>query len=349
MDNAGLLTRLNACRDNTDSYPNSTLAPNWNVVEQIHQTHLLIQANHQYAHAKGHQDDQTAYDNLSLNAQANIDADIKAGEYNYYHPLDRPLGPLLPAACARLTINSRTITGHYTSRICHAATYQQLHQKIIADNQWPAAVLPTIAWPIFHTICQQHTHHCQWTTKFAHNLLPTNALRHRYNGKTPSECYLCHAPNETFEHCLQCPHQNRQNWQKTFLSDLRTFCYAKKTRESLTTVIVPILSHYFLGTTMDPLKYPPTIQPPITDQNAIGWDAFLKGFLSTKWSPLQYKYLKQRNLRSNINTGSTWSTPVIHRVWILLCDLWETHNKEIHGEDSTQEEACTHDRLIYKI
>ncbi len=75
-----------------------------------------------FRHVKGHQDDKTAYGNLPLEAQLNVDADHEAGSYYQMHPKDDIPVRLIPGTCANLTINNNTISSGYKQAIHTAST-----------------------------------------------------------------------------------------------------------------------------------------------------------------------------------------------------------------------------------
>ena len=76
-----MILRLTQRHEYKDPYPNSTLDADWDVIEEIFQTTKLIGGTHFYEHVKGHQDSKIPYEELSLLAQLNVEADRYAGEY----------------------------------------------------------------------------------------------------------------------------------------------------------------------------------------------------------------------------------------------------------------------------
>jgi hypothetical protein len=83
-DNKGLLLlRTRAHLQYVKNYPNATLAPDWNLIEEIYETLRTIASEQPHfkpsiKHIKGHQDDHAEYADLSLEAQMNVDADHEA-------------------------------------------------------------------------------------------------------------------------------------------------------------------------------------------------------------------------------------------------------------------------------
>jgi hypothetical protein len=141
--NKDLLTQIQARSQHSTNHPNATLAPDWDLVEQIHRTLEDTKAqhpsfSHHIAHVKGHQDDHTPYVELSLEAQLNVDADAAAGAFHYHSQHQGSLAaPLLPTTKAQLLhIGQQTITSHYRSAIRHAAAIEEFWLQTQRIHQW---------------------------------------------------------------------------------------------------------------------------------------------------------------------------------------------------------------------
>jgi hypothetical protein len=99
-DNQGLITRVQDCLRYPESFPNGTLAADWDVVNEIAETLTKMRIKTSFHHVKGHQDDKVAYEKLTLEAHLNEDADAEAGGYRYHHPEPWPKVPRLPTNAA---------------------------------------------------------------------------------------------------------------------------------------------------------------------------------------------------------------------------------------------------------
>jgi hypothetical protein len=94
-DNQGLITQANDRLKYSHSYPNATLAPDWDLVEVIHATNVILKATASYQHVLGHQNQHKQYEDLPLDAQLNVDADEEAGYFQSMHAtVMRPTAPL---------------------------------------------------------------------------------------------------------------------------------------------------------------------------------------------------------------------------------------------------------------
>jgi hypothetical protein len=81
-DNDPLVKRVEAARPSFDQcFPNNTLEADWDVVHMIVRTIRQSPCRVRLQHIKGHQDDNKPYDDLSLDAQLNCDADHEAVYY----------------------------------------------------------------------------------------------------------------------------------------------------------------------------------------------------------------------------------------------------------------------------
>jgi hypothetical protein len=348
-DNAGMILRLTQRHEYKDPYPNSTLDADWDVIEEIFQTTKLIGGTHFYEHVKGHQDAQGSADNLSIEARANIDADLAAGEYNLFNRHPRPIVPRLPSNSAQIHIAHRTITSHLRAAVRQAVSYGVLQRKIEERYSWPRLICRTIDWPVLHSLCNRFTHTPIWRTKFVHNLLPTNSLRHRYDPSTCPDCILCGNTNEDFTHVLLCPHPTRAAWRAHFLTEVRHRADSLHSREALTTIIVDGLASFLNQTPFDTLQYPPSVSQLAHEQHRIGWLPFLRGHVSLLWSNFQDHHIATHKTKSPYNTGHLWIVNLLTTIWTEIKALWDLHNKEIHGFNHQEQEAATKTRLSREI
>jgi hypothetical protein len=140
-DNKGLVTTLAKRSEYSTPYPNSTLQPDWDLIEEIYSTyHNLTIANVRFMWVKGHQDTDTAYDELPVAAQYNVDADQLADAYLEAHPNERTVSPLVPAARCLLQLRNETMHGHYTTKIREAAALPDLFGYLRHKYKWSKQV-----------------------------------------------------------------------------------------------------------------------------------------------------------------------------------------------------------------
>lgn len=130
--------------------PSTTLFADWDVLTEIKHTLLQYIQLPTIEHVKGHQDRKIKYDDLSLLAQLNVDADKAAGEFQDQHGKYRPHVIRFPHNHVQLQLTGATITSQYKSSIRYADTGPPLNDTSSNDisgptRSWPASIgTPTV-------------------------------------------------------------------------------------------------------------------------------------------------------------------------------------------------------------
>ena len=73
----------------------------------------------------------------------------------------------------------------------------------------------------------------------------------------------------------------------------------------------------------------PFLQEAQQHQSALGWHAFVRGFVSTKWAKSQdchYKHLGSKR------TGKRWVAALIKKMWQVSWDMWRFCNGVTHSQ-----------------
>ena len=86
-DNKSLIDRQNQHKQYTTPYSNATLAAEFDLTEEIYQTHQRYRIASSFIHVKGHQDDHIEFEKLPLMAQLNVEADELASLFYTEGPL----------------------------------------------------------------------------------------------------------------------------------------------------------------------------------------------------------------------------------------------------------------------
>jgi hypothetical protein len=155
-------------------------------------------------HVKGHQDSHTAYNNLSLEAQLNVDADAEAGFFQSTYPAQRPLIPRLPSNHVQLQIDCKIIYSKLKKCFWEALTVSKYLQYAATRFKWCPSVATMVDWEMYtQTIGQFCTQHIQ-IMKLCNDLLPTTRWAHHwYKSITTVHCLHC-GEVEDWDHIIKC-------------------------------------------------------------------------------------------------------------------------------------------------
>ena len=82
----------------------------------------------------------------------------------------------------------------------------------------------------------------------------------------------------------------------------------------------------------------------IRQQNAAGWRQLFLGRFCLEWSDIQDDYYaRERDCQQkNKQTGNRWQVAVIGELWDQWHLLWNSRNKDLHGETQNQQRTAEH-------
>ena len=176
-DNEGLVTTLTKFATYSHIYPNLTVIPEWDTIAQILYTFKqLTPSRPDLFHILGHQDGRTSYEELSLPAQLNCDADALASKFLAEHPhIDHRHAPMLPKSECVLHLPQGTITRDYQQEIRSTRNDASLQQHMCKKNGWDPPDFTSIDWSAHAQALRRQDTHRTTYIKYIHDLLPIRA------------------------------------------------------------------------------------------------------------------------------------------------------------------------------
>ena len=121
----------------------------------------------------------------------------------------------------------------------------------------------------------------------------------------------------------------------------------------------PVLSWLFINVNPQPLPLHPSnydhiLQEAAVEQNHIGWEHLLKGWISKKWEQAQEEFYKERSkqdkrINLKYHNQLTWSKMFIKGLQDIAFSTWKFCNKDIHSHDKTEEDNIKLNNLRVKV
>jgi hypothetical protein len=203
--------------------------------------------------------------------------------------------------------------------------YPKLQEKIMKDNQWDHTTFHLIDWNAYNKAIQSipRSHRIS-ITKLSHQLWHTNHQDYRYYGNSP-ECPLCQKNHETIPHVYTCPSTAAQEIRSAAITTIQTELTSSK---ALDAVVVAILANIPGNTTNEVTTQSPELRAAITEQGVIGWEAMLRGHISTKWRAAYIATLKNKDKLDKL--GDKWAKKVILALWSYSKNIWKGRNGVVH-------------------
>ncbi len=297
-------------------YHNATLAPDWDLLEEIHQQYesnkSLIRT---YLWVRGHQDTGPTSGRLSIEAALNIQADALASEFHTMvdaHP--RPQSPLMGHTRCILQISGASIHANYPIAIRHSAAEPRYSEYLTRKHRWQPSTYRCIDWRSFRMAARTYHSPEVHLLKLVHDQLPTRAHLSKFQPWTVPKCHHCDAL-DTIDHLQRTTcnpisarypadvchaviayfhkHQTPQAFCTTFLFCLRRWLHGEDE--------IDITAESWHGS--------PALH---RQQQAIGWRLIPRGMLSTQWitflrQTLHNNHWRTRHTDVSTYTGASWS------------------------------------------
>ena len=140
---------------------------------------------------------------------------------------------------------------------------------------------------------------------------------------------------------LRCRHSDMFDIQRKQIVEMRKLLERKQTHPDITTVIAHEM-HCFcqLDSSLPPLEA--HLHFTLSNQDDIGWEAFMRGYLVKQWRQAQHAHLQRNDRVTKDCTGHTWMRAVMRQMGRSCKATWHQHNTLVHGKQSKEDEdLCT--------
>jgi prenyltransferase beta subunit len=139
-------SRLKLHKHYDEPFPNETLKSEFDVTEKIYRTTTTYGIQSIYKWVQGHQDKNTPYDDLDLEANLNVDAEKYAGGFELAKGNFQPLVSLLPSCDAMLSIRGISVTSNYRKQLIRAYIEPEYKQYLQYRFEWLNETIEMISW-----------------------------------------------------------------------------------------------------------------------------------------------------------------------------------------------------------
>ena len=263
------------------------------------------------------------YHQLPLEVQLNVDADTLAENRRIIGEYSPRYTPLFSQARAQLIIDEDSITTNVRSGITAQYQEREMIAYYIHQYGWTYNIFSNIHWKSMFMLMKHF--HRPLLVKLSQGLLPTNAIRYRYDPNISPRCPACHLAQETNEHLFQCPCY--ADWHQKLFIKIQQFFIKVSVPDKFAYEILLHLKHFFHQTTQGTLlQYDYIFQ----FQTSIEWRNFFRGQVSRE---LQSQYLGITN-----SPKQHFIYHLMKIIWSEFPTLWELRNLYENGQNVLQKE-----------
>jgi hypothetical protein len=152
-------------------------------------------------------------------------------------------------------------------------------------------------------------------------------------------CRACNEAIETQQHiitCTACPLQNKI--RNKYIVDLSMYLENQRTNNDTKIIILQKVQSLLNVTDCETFNNiipdaTNTLKAAVQEQDAIGWDHWLKGRISQEWVSLINYDIATIDTGTKYNSSEKWATGIIDLNWDLVQNLWFERNKIEHDSE----------------
>lgn len=175
--------------------------------------------------------------------------------------------------------------------------------------------------------------------KIIHRWIPTIAHLSTQNCSHDNTCPRCLTSAEHSNHILTCPHSSTKESRTSHMYHALSEIQKATTHPSILSTLEYKLSTILEIPSQHKYIYPSTLpsqmRTAIKRQNLLGWDNFMRGYISTYWIKAQSSQSQQQK-----NTkGDPWDFRFTRSTLDLHKAIWDDRNSFVHGKTIAESRA----------
>lgn len=311
---------------------------NFDYISAIRATIKSLPITIDFLHVKGHVDEITAFQNLTLPERMNVEADSLAKTMNSTTfssaelsslDIDGEIGPIIVRIDQRRVKITSNLRNHLYNTLTSSLTQQYWIDKMKIDQELKDSIDWKSMGESFTAISMEKQ---KEVVKWNSDCCGTAKNLKRWKEQTHQRCPTCGFDGETTDHILKCPHpDSKKTWEKT-VGNLDEWLKQQSTAPDLRHIIIENIRAW--REERVPVNYEGPIeglQQAVDKQSAIGWAPFVRGFIHTDWKEIQRKHLQQMKSR---RSHRRWVKMLIIKFWQISWDMWRFRNGILHTQDT---------------
>ncbi len=270
-------------------------------------------------------------------------------------PKNNPL--FFPTSRICLVVNGQRITARFADSIrfhINGTKHRRYLQNL--NPTWTDTIWNSIDMEgfgiAFNSLCLQER---RKTSKMLHGWWNTGHQRKKISPQADSQCASCGYLDETQEHILKCSQGVMRSTRYKALMKMRSNIVTTRGGSITWTTLHRGLTRWLEGDSKDQANcFPKThipeqlykkLQLALEDQDNIGWEQGLRGYLSRQWLDAQQIEFPKSQLHA---LRRQWLKPVIKALWQFHDEMWTARNKILH-DNSPQAQQIRESSIDEKI
>ena len=301
-------------------------------------------------HVYGHQDDHKKFDELPPITHANCMAHDRA--YGAGSRTDIPkcdeLFQVYPASLCTLYIKHEPIVGAPGRAMRDAFSLKQQQIYFSKKYEWSDDLISQLWFePMTATMKSFNDKDRRRIAKSRCRWLPCASRQHIVTSHISSTCWGCSSIEDHY-HIFTCPNYKSIELRKQRLEKFRYTLHKKQLPHAIQEAWSTGL-HAWLFKRRKTIAVPvchPALQAAIIEQNSLGWDHALSGFITKKWK--EAMIASHDPTVTPLNTAG-WSITLLTSLFRLMIGIWTDRNDMHHGSNDEERPKILNKNLLIEI
>jgi hypothetical protein len=194
---------------------------------------------------------------------------------------------------------------------------------------------------------KQRPHTRALTVKLIHKWLPTNEFIYKQGRMQNPSCPRCTQNHETAAHIYSCPDPSSWKERQTLLyKKLKDLVNSGMPRMVATMLEEKLTSLFDIESTQEychasnNCNMSESIKKATLHQNLLGWDIFIRGFVSKYWKDIEH---------IQVENNKSWVTKLTGAMLQLHKEIWEGRNTVAHGRTIEEARKKARESIINKV
>ena len=342
-------------------YPTTKNSFENNIDAKLQMQDLLKQApfSVKFVHVRAHQDKHTSWDKMDVATKLNVEMDAHVCEYlnmKTKHIAHQEKAVHLPAQKISIALPyDRPSTNTYR-RLVNFKLGHRIEDKIKKRFHIKQNHMEWIDWTAIKRVYRGYGKYkrCK-VTKAVYQQWHTMRIAKRNGLATSAKCPICREKEETWMHVLQCKDPNRSVECKERLQQIKKLLEQMKThpilQNRLMVVLIQLTSDYpiTLPKSTHQNKY---VDRVFREQEKIGFDNMMRGFLTQRFAAVQDKYYRDNKLDGRYHNGQRWTQRLITALHDFLTTMWNFRCEQVQQKEAGTLDVRMRERahqLLYKL
>jgi hypothetical protein len=171
-----------------------------------------------------------------------------------------------------------------------------------------------------------------------------------------AECPFHCGYDESPFHYMQCNSKILSDARELGIEKLEKFLYKMHTSPPLLEAILhgilcwETMTEFELTAETHPMLFDIPHSQLLRNQHKIGWDKFVKGFLTKDWGMLQCRYYRSQQLPNPRKfTRQTWTHNLLLQLHIYRHRIWMVRNETLHGGVTKEQKSVSRTQMTNEV